>query len=342
MRLPAATGVVLALAALALASTAHAHIVSDRGVTIWKSLPASLEPLLASGHPDSTGAVGGNRGGWVHVCAQSPAMLRLLRAAAIGDSTTSEDSWRAIDLSWVQQVPAGNYLSRASGGGAITRVADLHAVAEWLGELLRADVVVENGPLRARFIWRISLMLPKLRNAVHWLEAGADTLWSLDQRRPDRLLVSAQAFLLADGLLHEEHLNALGQRSLVAALALQQPDGRFRGDGVGSAGAQARCLHSLQEVTTYFSAPSLERAVASSARWLTRQVKSDGRISSAAAAPGGNGAPDVGPCQALDERATERLVAEALLIHAQRTGDRAAGDAAGHILTRLAKEPRER
>jgi hypothetical protein len=273
--------VVLLAAALGLAATrpAVAHIVSDREVVMLKGLPEGLARSL-SPRPDSLGYLAPNRrGGWRHVEHQESGIARLMDACARSDSVEAEACWLLIDAAMRHQTPAGDY----EAAPPEARPAQLERTAWWIGQLCRAEVAVMNSPLQKRFRWRVALLLPKLRRSVDWLVAAGDELHRLHEGRPERLLVDAQAFLLADGIYHEPRMAELGQRALVAALGAQRKDGALV-SSPRELWAHARALTGLTEVATYFPMPALEDAAKRASQWLIRGLEKQGK--SAGLTPG--------------------------------------------------------
>lgn len=281
-------------------SLAGAHVVSDKEIVLLKALPPALvRELRAESMPDTiTGLCGANRAGWRSVGDQRGALLLLASAAAQADSARAEQAWRSLDAVFRAQQPDG---AIASAPGAGPPDGEAMAMVDWTGEACRALVVVTNGPLRKRFQFRYSLMLPKLEKLVRHLERGAASRDSAHWRDSAALLAHAQLFLLADGIYHDPAFGLAGQRAIARARELQRADGAFLTRGVPATLArQALCLQRLQSITQYFPAPSLESALASGARWLARQSKVESRRLTPA---------------------DRREVALALTLVAQRSGD---------------------
>jgi hypothetical protein len=251
---------------------AGAHVISDKEVLVLRALPPSLvAELRAESLPDSaTGLCGANRGGWQAIGAQRGALLLLASAASRSDSAGAEQAWRSLDAVFRRQGPDGRIPAapeaRIAGG-------DTMAMVDWAGEACRALIAVTNGPLRKRFQFRYSLLLPKLEKLVRALEPSAEARAREQARDAAALLAEAQLFLLADGIYHDAAFGAAGQRAIAAARTLQRADGAFLVRGrTASPGQQALCLQRLQSITQYFPAPSLESALARGATWLGRSA----------------------------------------------------------------------
>jgi hypothetical protein len=301
-RAPAILAAVIATLA-ALASRAHAHIVSDRDVALIKSVPAQrMAMLLAGSEPDAAGRVGENRGAWRAVEPQAAAGFRIADAATRADSARCEIAWRSLDAAFEQQTPRGDFLRAEPTDVLTARVG----VTRWMGESCRALVAVMNSPLQERFRWRHTLMLPKVRRTLDWLVAGADSVQTQLQAAQDApaLLSQARCFLLADGMFHEEVFGRAGQRAIQSALAMQATDGTFHSPTPG-AEAQAASVWALQSVVEYFPSPSLEAALQKGAKALAAQVGSDGKV------------------MGVSDLAAARRVALTLTMYAAYSGDAA-------------------
>lgn len=260
------------VAVVVFATIASAHVVSDKEIALLRALPSTLvRELRADALPDTiTGQCRGNHMGWQHIAYQRGALLVLASDAAQADSVRAEQAWRALDAAFRSQQPDGLF---ARGVDARVPEGDAMATVDWAGETCRALVVVTNGPLRKRFQFRYSLMLPKLERVVRALEPGAAARDSLHKRDAAALLAHAQLFLLADGIYHDPAFGLAGQRAIAAARALQRADGAFLVRGVPATPARhALCLQRLQSITQYFPAPSLESALARGATWLARST----------------------------------------------------------------------
>lgn len=256
----AAFAVALLIAAIA-PGPARSHVVSDRGVKLLREISRAVIAAAAAA-PDSSGCVAPNRAGmWNHVEHQGRGLTLLMDACARGDSTTAERAWTAVETAFAHQKPDGDFETAAPE----SRQERLSNAAWWIAQLCRTEVVVVNSPLQKRFRWRVNLMLPKLRRSVDALVAAGDELLALHHSRPDRLMVDAAAFLLADGIYHEPRMAELGQRALVAALGGQHKTGAF---GAREIGGEGRALAALIEIATYFPMPTLDRAAEHSASWL--------------------------------------------------------------------------
>lgn len=274
--------VALLLLAAVLAADASAHVVSDKEIVLLRALPPTLvRDLRAASLPDTiTGQCGANRGGWQHIAHQRGALLVLASAAAQADSVRAEQAWRSLDAAFRSQQPDGLF---AREPDARVPEGDAMATVDWAGEACRALVVVTNGPLRKRFQFRYSLMLPKLEKVVRALEPGAAARDSANARDAAAQLAHAQLFLLADGIYHVPAFGLAGQRAISQARTLQRADGAFLHRGApASLARQALCLQRLQSITQYFPAPSLEAALSRGASWLARAaLRAPGRLSAA-------------------------------------------------------------
>ena len=264
------------------AAPASAHVVSDKEIVTLRALPPTLvRDLRRESLPDTiTGQCGANRGGWQHIGPQRGALLVLASAAAQADTVRAEQAWRSLDAAFRSQKPDGLFAREVDA-----RVPEGEAMAtvDWAGETCRALVVVTNGPLRKRFQFRYSLMLPKLEKVVRALEPGAAARDSANARDAAAQLAHAQMFLLADGIYHDPAFGLAGQRAISNARALQREDGAFLVRGAAAPLArQALCVQRLQSITQYFPAPSLESALSRGATWLARAaLRAPGRLSAA-------------------------------------------------------------
>lgn len=302
----AALGVALALT---LASAARAHVVSDRELVTLRAIsPGRVRALLATDVPDTLGLAGANRPAWRSLAPQTDALYLLAEASVRSDTLLAERAWRGVELAFAHQTPEGRFTPATDAAGRARPPAEERRVtSEWAGGACRAFVALSNGPLIDRFRIRYANALPKLRRTIQWLVATAPASYAaLDA------LTDAQTFLLGDGLYHEETLGHAGQKAIAAALAAQRADGGFGAARATDPSREARGMQCLQAVTQYFTAPSLEAALAKSARFVAKQIARDGRI--------------VGV--ARTDRRAQCEVALALRLVAARSGDDALADAA--------------
>lgn len=269
-RAPALFGLAWLAVAWVGPTAAFAHVVSDRDVRLFRALPAgAVADAFRAARPDSAGLSGANRPTWRHVALQQDALALLMDAASRADSAAAESAWRAMDAIFLHQKPDSLFESTPGTG----QPRDPAATVALLGAVCRAEVAIENGPLRDRFHWRIVLMLPKLRRALESVVARGEGYAAASANDPAALLAGAQALLLGDGIFHVERFGLLGQRLLVDGLALQKSGGQFVVTGGDPLAAQADCLLALQSILNYYPAPSLERAAANGAKWLESRTK---------------------------------------------------------------------
>jgi len=255
--------------ASALPRSAIAHVVSDRELRVVAQFPAgAVRRMFADCAPDAAGNVPPNRSeAWLGAGHQRPAMLRLLEAAARSDTLDAERCWLAFDAAFAQQLPGGGF--RRSAAPAARAIDDsLTDATAWAACASRAMIAVMNSGLADRFRWRYALLKPKLQRAVDFVEARSDSLVAAHARHSAALLTAAAALLLADGMYHDERYGRAGQRAMVAALALQRPDGAFPTDGRADPASHALALEALQSIAIYFPSPTLERSASRAAAWL--------------------------------------------------------------------------
>lgn len=263
------------LAGLPAAPSARAHVVSDRDLRVVAKIPSEWGARASSAmRLDSTGNAPPNRGGsWKHVVHQRVAMLVLVDASARADSIRCERAWVALDAAFAQQIPDGSF--RFDPG--TDRVADAAGTAEWLASAARGIIAVTNGPVQRAFRIRYALMKPKLQRALDAQLVRHDELMNARGGDALAMLAEASAFLLADGIYHDERYGRAGQQALAKALALQRKDGAFPLGPQVSPESQARALIALQGVSIYFPSPTMERSAERAARWLRGKAKSKAR-----------------------------------------------------------------
>jgi hypothetical protein len=255
----AAAGIVLF--SVISASSAGAHIVSDREAKVLAALPDSLaRQTLAEDAPDASGFCGVNRTpGTFRASAQVPALRVLGEATARRDSATAEKCWLAIQQALVMQRPGGRFELLADGAPQDTVLAWEDAVV-WLGALNRTVAIVMNGPLAEQFRFRWALLRPKLERSMNGLVAMAPLLEQRAKKDPARLLELSEALLLADGHYHVTEYGLAGQRALAAALPMQKSDGSFAAKSAAKLAYETRCLSALEGMNLYFPGPFLDRA----------------------------------------------------------------------------------
>lgn len=315
---------------------ALAHVVSDREVRVLQALPWSdVAAALASSWPDSAGAVAPDDAslGW-SAGPQAGAMLLLMTAASRADSVAAERAWRAVDFAFVRQRRDGGFDLGRPGSSATPRfeAAIDPGPVSLIGELGRAEIALENGPVQARFHWRVVLMLPKLRRSLDSLVAGAATIESRGAGRPGELMSAASCCLLGDGIYHVETIGLAGQRLLVAALATQSKGGQFRADSPGALAEHALALEKLQPLVLYFPAPSLEDAEKRAAQWLLEKMESGTKPSDWSAAPSGSGA--------ITARRAQARALFALMHFAERSSDSGFRSRVERAVRKWVREPR--
>lgn len=264
--------VVSCMVALAVHSPASAHVVSDRDLKVVAQIPGDWAARASSAVViDSAGYVSPNRSDqWRHVGHQRNAMRVLVDASARVDSVRAERAWSALEAAFVQQVPDGGF---RVGDATIGRAADAAMTAEWLASACRGLVATANGPLQKRFRIRYALIKPKLQRALDQQLTRHDELMSARGADAAAMFAEASAFLLADGIYHDERYGRAGQQALARALTLQRKDGAYLVDGKSDPEWHARALIMLQGVVIYFPSPSLERSADRAARWLKDKAR---------------------------------------------------------------------
>ena len=262
---PVALAALVALLALVGARPVRAHPVSDWELRNLPKLSRPLADTLATtALPDSSGLVGVNRGGWVHVAYQRPALWALRLAAARGDETLAERAWPAVAAAFARQTAAGGF----AAAPAIARGDDLAGTSLWLGELAQTLLVLQSGPLRGWFRARTEALSPQVIRSARWLVAGAPELERRDRRSASGLFADAFAFTLTGELDHDQARLEWGRRFLTRALKLAARDGRFVEPRATPASAQGASLLRLQVLDIYY--PSFENGIAigRGAEWL--------------------------------------------------------------------------
>jgi hypothetical protein len=267
------------LAPLALSmipGAAAAHIVSDRDLRVFAQLPSGFAAqAFAAFTPDSLGYVRPNAtGAWANIIHQRPAMLLLVDAVAHSDTVAAERAWSAIDRAWFEQRGDGGY-DRAGAVAADTSVtgSELRGEAAWMAALARAQIATTNSAIASRFMWRHALLLPKFKHTMEYLEARQADLLAADSSDAGGLLVTAAAFLLAEGMFHDVRYGRIGHQALTRALTLQRSDGLLPCLGREDLAHHAIGLESLQSIAIYFPSVTLDEASRRAAEWLRTHTR---------------------------------------------------------------------
>jgi hypothetical protein len=240
-------------------------------------MPTEIIDHMASGsHPDANGMIGYNsRNGWTHVVFQRGGMFYLIVAAARGNHSEVADAWRAIDVAFDRQTPAGNFEIAMP----VPRIDDLSGVSFWLAKLCHALLVVQGSSVGPAYQDEINQLLPKIRSAATWLSQGQGELAAAAVDAPNRFFFHADAFRLAGVLLNDNTFRQIGQNFVEMGLDAQRQDGVFVEHGGHDSSYQATSCLQLQQYAIHNPGdPETEDAIMRGMLWELTRIEWNGQV----------------------------------------------------------------
>ncbi|MFH1314541.1 MAG: FlgD immunoglobulin-like domain containing protein [Candidatus Eisenbacteria bacterium] len=246
-------------------------------VGLINEMPQEIMDHMAGGNrPDANGMIGYNsRNGWTHVVFQRGAMFYLAVAAARDNHSQVADAWRAIDVAFDRQTPAGNFET----GQAVPRIDDLSGVSFWLAKLCHALLVLQGSSVGPAYQDEINQLLPKIRSAATWLAQGQNDLALAAADAPNRFFFHACAFGLAGILLDDDNFRQIGRNFVDMGLDTQREDGVFVEHGGHDSSYQATSLLQLQQYAIHNPVdPAIEDAIRRGMEWELPRIEWNGRV----------------------------------------------------------------
>jgi hypothetical protein len=238
--------------------------------------PEIIDRMAGGNRPDANGLIGYNhRNGWTHVVFQRGAMFYLVVAAARGSHSEVADAWRAIDVAFDRQTPAGNF-ETVQG---VPRIDDLSGVSFWLAKLCHALLVLRGSSVGPAYQSEINQLLPKIRLAATWLAQGQNELALAAADAPNRFFFHADAFGLAGILLNDNNFRQIGQNFTEMGLDAQREDGVFVEHGGHDSSYQATSLLQLQQYAIHNPGdPAIEDAIRRGLVWELTRIEWNGVV----------------------------------------------------------------
>jgi hypothetical protein len=242
-----------------------------------RQMPADITGVMANGNrPDDNGMIGYNHShGWTHVVFQRGAMVYLIVSAAQGNQPKVTDAWRAVDVSFDRQLPAGNFQTVQG----VQRIDDLSGVSFWLAKFCHAILVLQGSSAGPSHQDEIAQLLPQIRSAATWLAQGTNELAAAGADAPNRLFFHACAFGLAGILLNDNNFKQIGRDFVELGLAAQRADGVFVEHGGYDSSYQATSLLQLQQYAIHNPGdPQIEDAIRRGAEWELTRIEWNGEV----------------------------------------------------------------
>lgn len=248
-------------------------------IEILRKIPEDvLKDLMKAGMPDSSGLVGRNRDGWIHVAFQRGAGFSLAAAAVLNDLDAAEKAWSAIELAFLKQTNEGNFELGEFKGKKPTSVDDYSGVSFWLASVSRAILVARESEFSGNFKERIEILLPKIEKSANWLLKHKEELKQYDSRTANRLFFDALSFGLCGLVLNKDEFVDTGHKFLEAGLSLQRSDGVLLEKEGYDSSYQATSLINMQVYRAYFPDKKLESAITKAFQWEIGRINEYGEV----------------------------------------------------------------
>jgi hypothetical protein len=208
--------------------------------------PRIFEQLAAAATPDSQGAIGRNRDGYVAVVFQREALTLIKAGIATQKKSYIEQGMRAIQYGFSHQRPDGSFETGRYHGQEIPAVDAASAASFFIGAVSVGCVFIEQSEFASQFGPEVERLRAKIGRAANWLKTKKELLRRYDQETANRLVFDALAFGVSGRLLKDPELETIGREFLEFALQKQREDGVFPEKGGHDSSYQAASLLMLQ------------------------------------------------------------------------------------------------
>lgn len=194
-----------------------------------------LQGLASVDVPNTEGAMGRNKNGYFHVRFQMGILGLSDYAVTYQDIQALEYAIKAIEYSFVQQLPDGNFklVVPSNLSNQIPNEADLASgVSFFLSSVGLALNNFEqsnwyNSATMVSYKSRIEILRPKIALAANWLVTQKNILEIADQNAPNRLFFNALAFYSLGTWLNDENLISVGVSFANLGIGKKQVEGYF-------------------------------------------------------------------------------------------------------------------
>ena len=225
-----------------------------------------IEPMI----PRQTGTIIIGRGGCRY----------LIAAVVTGDEARADDAWKSIEATFAQQATDGGL---EGGGGPWYLWFNAHGVRVenmyfFLQELGHALLILQASPMESHFHARIEALMPSLRKACDFIQAGYSTIIPKVGHTANRLLIAAKAFGLCGLVLEDDQLKQSSASLVKAALVRRDKDGVFIENGGRDSSYNAVSILMGTHLSLYIPNPELEAAFKPAMAWERTRIKPTGEV----------------------------------------------------------------
>ena len=292
---------------------------------LLKSLPASAAAfMLERGEPDAQGYVGFHRrdGKWYEAGMQRGGCRMVIAAVVDGDEARADAAWRAVEVTFAQQLEDGGFVSNPQPGESFApaKVERIETACFFLQECARAILVIKASPMAGHFEARLKELEPKLRRAADFIQQGVEPLiWKVGHTA-NRLLITGKAYGLCGLVLNDDPLKASCARLVAEALKRRDAEGVFIERGGRDSSYCAVSLLMGQQILLYLPNAELEAAMTQTMAWVRTRVMDTGEVMVEGNTRTGVGR-EASPVSGKTKEVNYREVAQALCYFGVMRGD---------------------
>jgi len=255
----------------------------QREYDVLRSFPDNRFAVLSANDlPDAQGLTGTNRlhGSWLEAGPQRGSCRAVIAAVVSDDLERADRAWRGIEVAFAQQRADGGFRAelRPNGKSAREGAAAVETAFFFLQELGRAILVIRQSPHEAHFRDRIDALLPKLRRACAFIDAGYDDIIRTTSHAANRIIIAAKAFGLCGRVLGDEQLVEKSRRLIAFALTLRDEQGVFLEKGGRDSSYNVVSILFGQVLALHVDLPEFEAALPAAIAWQVSRVLPSGEV----------------------------------------------------------------
>lgn len=244
--------------------------------------PGRFQELSKYDMPDEKGFTGTNRkhGSWLEAGPQRGSCRAVIAAVAIGDLAAADRAWRGIEVAFAHQRADGGFTAelRPNGKSAREGAAAVETAFFFLQELGRAILVIRQSPHEEHFRARIDALMPRLRRAADFINAGYDDIFRTTSHAANRIIIAAKAFGLCGLVLGDESMIEKSRGLMAHALTLRDEEGVFLEKGGRDSSYNVVSILFGQVLALHVPMPEFEAALPRAMEWQLSRVLPSGEV----------------------------------------------------------------
>ncbi len=241
-----------------------------------------LQALIGGSIPDANGHVGTNQraGQWIEAGTQRGSCRTVIYGVVVNDLKTADDAWRGIETTFAHQMEDGRFEAntRPNGASAKPLGAAVETAYFFLQELGRTILVIRQSPHEKHFRARIEAIIPKMRRAMAFVNAGYETIITNSSHAINRVIIAAKAFGLCGLVLKDDQLIAASRRLIDHALTRRDKDGVFIEKNGRDSSYNAVSILFGQVLALHLPIPAFEAALPAAVAWQISRIRENGEV----------------------------------------------------------------